>query len=104
MNYKSFEKAMEKAHCRVEKNMGEKDEKSISIFARTKNEEDEVKIFHANASDEKQSFDDMAKQVHIMFLQAGVKLTLLSIAEARGIDGDEKPKSKLVDMSGNPLS
>jgi len=105
MNYKSFEKAMEKAHCRVEKSFLDDGAKQIAVFAKTSSGDDEVKIFQGKASDDKQSFDEMSKQIHTMFLQAGVKLTLLSIAEARGMNTEEeKPKSKLVGIDGKPLS
>lgn len=104
MKYDALDKALKKANCRLEKTMkDEKDEKSITVFASTTargKSGDELKIIRMATDDPKKTFDDLADAVHGVVLKAGIRLTLMAIADKV----DDPNKSKLVDINGNPLS
>ena len=100
MNFTDFKKYMGKAHCRVEKTVEDELHK-ITVYARTskheKDKPDEVKIFSLTGNP-KSTLKDLTTESLSMFLQAGVKLTLLSIAEAR-----TEKKGGLLGLDGKPM-
>lgn len=104
MKYDEFDKVLKKCNCRLEKTMkDENDEKSIAIFASTTGKGkagDELKIMRMATDDPKKTFDDLANAIHEVIVKAGVRLTLMAIAER--IDTPEQ--SSILDMDGKPMS
>jgi len=102
MKYVDFEKLMAKSHCRVEKKM-EGELKKLRVYANTSDKADNVGVkIYSLTGHEEHTFDRLADESLQMFVSAGVKLSLMAIAE--GMEEEkQKKKSKLFGADGKPL-
>ena len=81
MKYVDFEKLMANSHCRAEKKMEGK-LKKLRIYANTSDKADNVGVkIYSLTGHEEHTFDRLADESLQMFVSAGVKLSLMAIAE-----------------------
>ena len=81
MKYVDFEKLMGKSHCRVEKKM-DGELKKLRVYANTSDKADNVGVkIYSLTGHKEHTFDHLANESLQMFVSAGVKLSLMAIAE-----------------------